>query len=629
LSEDIPIDYEPYYAGWNIDTIGIENTTTIHHPSGDVKKITKDFDSPVTGNYGDTYDEDTHWRIKQWDIGTTEGGSSGAPLFDQNKRIIGDLTGGEASCDYNYNDYFAKISHSWNDFGNADHQLENWLDPNNTYFRAIDGYYPYQDKPSNLRAIYDSTSLSIVWNPIAEKMSADHYELFRNDSLIDTTQHTSLEDTSVVQDSLFFYKVRAYLDTGGYTAFSDSIGVVWTKNSQLPFYEPFESTDSMAKGWYDYSLEGTSSWKIETGGYQNLPDSSSEGLANAYFYGADKERARLVSPNLAIINASYVDLIFDLALPEKQGKIDQLDLYIRYSDSLPWHRYKTYQERIDSWKEQKVKLPKPSEEYYIAFEAISKGGGGVYLDDLSIVKDSNVVTKPSISVSSDSICSGESVTFSLDTPDVYDQYSWSFGYGAQPETANGYGPHNVTFTYKGSKQLKLTINEEYTSYYSDILAVHETPSPAITYQDSILVSNYEEGNQWYLNGEPLEEADSSVFHIEETGNYVLEVTNSYGCSAFSDTLNVTGLGFSEGRRRDVFKLYPNPAGNNLEIIFEEDAQPTKYSITNIQGQILKQGEMKKPASNYIIRIKDLPQGVYFLTVQMEENIPVKQRFIKL
>ncbi|MGM0498267.1 MAG: trypsin-like serine peptidase, partial [Bacteroidota bacterium] len=90
ISESIPINYKPYYAGWNLDTANIENTTTIHHPSGDVKKITKDDDAPVSANYGSTYDEYSHWLIEDWELGTTEGGSSGAPLFDQQKRIIGD-----------------------------------------------------------------------------------------------------------------------------------------------------------------------------------------------------------------------------------------------------------------------------------------------------------------------------------------------------------------------------------------------------------------------------------------------------------------------------------------------------------------------------------------------------------
>ena len=162
LTEQVPYKYQPYYAGWNLQIAEVTQTTTIHHPSGDVKKISKDYETPVSASFGDSYDENSHWLIEEWDLGTTEGGSSGAPLFDQHKRIVGDLTGGEASCSYNYNDYFAKISRSWDDFGNANRRLKPWLDPDKTTFTAIDGYLPYQKQPSNLQAVYNCSTIFII-----------------------------------------------------------------------------------------------------------------------------------------------------------------------------------------------------------------------------------------------------------------------------------------------------------------------------------------------------------------------------------------------------------------------------------------------------------------------------------
>jgi hypothetical protein len=629
MSETIPIDYKPYYAGWNLDTAGIENATTIHHPSGDVKKITRDYDPPVSGNYGGTYDEDSHWWIKEWEMGTTEGGSSGAPLFDQDKRIIGNLTGGEASCDYNYNDFFAKVSRSWDDFGSAQYQLEKWLDPNDTRFNKINNYYPYQDKPSNLRAIYDSLDVSLIWNPVVDNSNIEYYEVFRNDSLINTTQQTSFIDNSVINDSLFFYKIRGYNKTGSYTAFSDSVGVLVSKVYNLPFNEPFESLDSLSAGWFDYIIEGSSSWKIEAGGYQNVPDTSSEGSANAYFHGADAAKARLVSPNMNMNDLDYVNLTFDLSIPEIQGKVDRLELYIRYSDSLPWHLFKTYEEKIESWQKVKIHLPIPSDDYHIAFEATSNGGGGVYLDDMEVRRDTNAVSAPPIKVSTQTICSGDSVVFSLDTADVYENYSWNFGYGAKPQSATGYGPHKVLYDYKGNKELELTLNSDYKNYYSNILLVHETPTPAISYGDSVLRSNYSEGNQWYFNGEPISGADSTALNINEDGTYLLEVTNNYGCAGYSDSLEITGLGFTESRQNSKFTLYPNPVEDIVILRFLKDNEEANYSITNLQGQVVKKGIIEDTSSESIISVRNLSQGIYFITIQPVAKLPVRRKFIKL
>ena len=89
LSSDVPLDYKPYFAGWNSNGNIPEKTTCIHHPWGDVKKISHDFDtSEATSNTDWQYDSDSFWKIVSWDNGTTEPGSSGSPIFDQNKQIV-------------------------------------------------------------------------------------------------------------------------------------------------------------------------------------------------------------------------------------------------------------------------------------------------------------------------------------------------------------------------------------------------------------------------------------------------------------------------------------------------------------------------------------------------------------
>ncbi len=629
ISEPIPLNYKPYYAGWNIGTTNIENTTTIHHPSGDVKKITKDDDPPVSADYGNTYDEYSHWLIEDWEVGTTEGGSSGAPLFDQQKRIIGDLTGGEASCDHNFNDYFAKISRSWDDFGSPDHQLKHWLDPNSTHFKHIDGYYPYQNRPSNLIAVYDSIDVSLNWNPPVNESDVAYYEVFRNDSLIKEITETFFLDTTAVKDSVFFYKVRSYLDNESYTSFSDSVGVVLSDFYELPFYEYFESYDSLASGWYHYNLQGNASWEIKTGGYQNTPDTSYEGFSNAYFYETEGESARLVSPGINMKNETYVNLNFQLAMPSSQDSIDQLDVYIRYADSLPWQKIKTYNDELNSWQEINFQLPKVTQNYFLAFEATSRGGGGVYLDDLTVKKDEDAVSALDLSVSEKTICSGESVVYSIDTNDVYESYFWDFGYGAEPETVSGYGPFEVAYSYKGLKQIKLTVNENYTSYYPEMLRVHPTPSPIITLKEGALHSNYEVGNQWYFEGEIIEGADSSVYYPKENGNYLLKVTNELGCVGVSDTFKLSSQRISDIENNDIFEIFPNPAADRLYIRFHEDVNSVIYSISNIQGLTVKQGKFRATLKEFSISIKDLPPGIYFLNIQPTYNNPVRKKIIKL
>src|SRR5690606_879424 len=81
----------------------------IHHPSGDVKKICFDNNAPTQVTYGNA----SCWRVVNWESGTTEPGSSGSPLFDQNQRIVGQLYGGTASCSSITHDNYGRFDVSW------------------------------------------------------------------------------------------------------------------------------------------------------------------------------------------------------------------------------------------------------------------------------------------------------------------------------------------------------------------------------------------------------------------------------------------------------------------------------------------------------------------------------------
>jgi len=145
MSSIPPSIYQPYYAGWDRSGSIPNQTVCIHHPSGDVKKISIDQNPTGTETYIDSdysFDPNTHWHIANWEVGTTEGGSSGSPLFDEQHRIIGDLTGGDANCFNSVNDYFAKFSSSWDTYPAKENQLKYWLDPDNTGVMVLDGYSP-------------------------------------------------------------------------------------------------------------------------------------------------------------------------------------------------------------------------------------------------------------------------------------------------------------------------------------------------------------------------------------------------------------------------------------------------------------------------------------------------------
>lgn len=144
LNEQPPANFNIYYAGWSAATNAPSNGVCIHHPEGDIKKISSFQQTGVNTSWGGS-NPGTHWRIK-WVIstnghGVTEPGSSGSPLFNSNKLIVGKLTGGDSFCNTpNSPDFFGKLSYDWTDNGTtAAEQLKPWLDPDNTGTTAITG----------------------------------------------------------------------------------------------------------------------------------------------------------------------------------------------------------------------------------------------------------------------------------------------------------------------------------------------------------------------------------------------------------------------------------------------------------------------------------------------------------
>ncbi len=140
LSSRPPASYNVYYAGWNNQNIASTKSVGIHHPTGDVKKISIDNDVLISSGY---YSSGvTHWQVSGWEKGTTESGSSGSAIFDVNQRIIGQLHGGDASCKNKLQDYYGKFSYSWNTSTDTLRQLKQWLDPDNTGALVVDGLDP-------------------------------------------------------------------------------------------------------------------------------------------------------------------------------------------------------------------------------------------------------------------------------------------------------------------------------------------------------------------------------------------------------------------------------------------------------------------------------------------------------
>ena len=143
LDQDPQPSFNVYFLGWDARDQIPDATTSIHHPSGDEKSISFDFDPPTITSYlQDTGPGNgNYFRIGAWDEATTEGGSSGACLYDSvSKRCIGTLSGGFAACSAPEEpDWYGRVFAHWTGNGTTDTRLSDWLDPIESGVLFLDG----------------------------------------------------------------------------------------------------------------------------------------------------------------------------------------------------------------------------------------------------------------------------------------------------------------------------------------------------------------------------------------------------------------------------------------------------------------------------------------------------------
>lgn len=162
-----------FFSGWDRSTAVPAVGAAIHHPGGDYKK----YSLPRSYSYYSysSYYWEVYWWTGNANKGVTEEGSSGSPLLNAQKRIVGILSRGSSSCKYpeetgtspGGTDIYGKFSASWA-FNSTDESkmLKCWLDPDNTGVVILDGI-PYNDPGpgTNIQSHGNMQNIEIYPNP--------------------------------------------------------------------------------------------------------------------------------------------------------------------------------------------------------------------------------------------------------------------------------------------------------------------------------------------------------------------------------------------------------------------------------------------------------------------------------
>lgn len=225
LNQNIPENYDVYYNGWDRSNTAAKSGVGIHHPAGDYMKIST-FNKEVTT--GTWYGIDSvigatraHWNVifEQTANGhsVTEGGSSGSPLFNQNKLIVGTLSGAISSCEKpNQSNTYGKLYYHWDQYSKADTaRMDVYLDPDKTGVTQLSGRYAIGRKaaPTDLILSYKNGEVQLNWKaPASTAEKPSRYAIYRNNTLLDYVTSTSYTDNDPETGTQLYSVSALYTD---------------------------------------------------------------------------------------------------------------------------------------------------------------------------------------------------------------------------------------------------------------------------------------------------------------------------------------------------------------------------------------------------------------------------------
>lgn len=211
--------------------------------------------------------------------------------------------------------------------------------------------------------------------------------------------------------------------------------------------------------------------------------------------------------------------------------------------------------------------------------------------------------KPTITaIGAKEFCQGDSVKLEASESNVY---LWSNGATTKSIVVKQTGE----FTVNGGDGTGCSATSDMES-----VQVNERPVPTVTIEGNDLISSYDVGNQWYLNGKPIDGATNKTYTAKDSGSYFVKVTDVKLCDGISSTLEFAPkkVGIEEIVTRNI-EMYPNPSKGLLTITSETGI--IKVEIYNQFGQVCL-----TTIDNFEgMRLDAMASGMYLVRVYTGEN----------
>jgi hypothetical protein len=184
--------------------------------------------------------------------------------------------------------------------------------------------------------------------------------------------------------------------------------------------------------------------------------------------------------------------------------------------------------------------------------------------------------------------------------------------------------HRDSLTYTGidlNDTIVCTVQSSIACAYPSIVTSnilifdqYSIPLPLITFNTPDLVSSSAESYQWYYNQSVISGAIFQNYTPLNDGPYQVQIWDSAGCTAISNSFSHVGIGIQENNNSGLI-VYPNPANSYLNI---RNISPI-HSINVLDAFGKSLFFIKSNSNTMSIELKDLSTGSYLLEISTDEG----------
>ena len=422
------------------------------------------------------------------------------------------------------------------------------------------------------------------------------------------------------------------------------------------FTEDFEASSTLPNGWQivnpDASEDGIT-WELISGdliGANGAPTRSlfldcfsynDRGMED-YVYLRPLDLSNIPSPGLsfdvshAAYNGTYNESLRVEVFPNCDPGATPVVVWQKSDPELatvPNNTEEFKPDEAEDWRTEYVDLQQFSgQSIFVRFASVNDYGNSLFLDNINLLAFNLEVPNAAFSISADSICRNDTLYFqAFPSGSGTINYAWSFGSGAFPTTATGFGPHAVRYLTAGNKTPRLiasnlfgvdtVVNQVYTKPF---------PVPNFTFQTDSLTVSFNNTTQngssylWTFGDGNTSTETNPVHSYAAPGNYSVKLSATNECRTV-DKINSIALttGVSDLLENWTINILPNPTEGDFRVELNGPISgAVRLSLLDTQGRLVRTVDtvLQQAVTNIAFDNLSLAKGVYRMQVITEQSL---------